>query len=114
MGRHLKELRESLHLTQSALGHLIGLSQQVISRIECNIETITTEQIFMLADFYNVSTDYILDRSHQKRNSDNWRLELKEQQAHYELVQSFSLLNADQQDVIWAVISKFLEQEARR
>lgn len=114
MGHHLKELRESLHLTQIAVGHQIGLSQQVISRIERDIGTITKEQIILLADFYNVSTDYILERSEQKRNLDNWQLELRAKEDFYELVQAFELLNTDQQDMVWTVIAKFLEQEARR
>jgi len=114
MGTHLKELRESLHLTQSAVGYQIGLSQQVISRIERNIETITKEQILLLADFYNVSTDYILERSQQKRNHGNWQQEQKTRQDYYALIQAFNLLNEDQQDMVWTVISKFLEQEAGR
>lgn len=114
MGNHLKELRESLCLTQSALGYQVGLSQQVISRIERNIETLTKEQLLLLADFYNVSTDYILGRSQQKRNSDNKCLEMEICQNYYALIQSFQLLNADQQDMVWTVISKYLEQEAGR
>lgn len=114
MGKHLKELRESLHLTQSAVGHRVGISQQVISRIECDIDTITKEQLLLLADFYNVSTDYILERTQLKKTCGNWQPEWKAEQDCHTLIQTFNLLNADQQDMVWTIISKFLEQEARR
>ena len=41
MDNNLEKLRKSAHLTQHKLGKQLGLSQQVISRIERDISTIT-------------------------------------------------------------------------
>ncbi len=51
MTGRIKELRESVHLSQKLLGHRLGLSQQVISRIERDDSTMTLEHLMLLADF---------------------------------------------------------------
>lgn len=55
MDNNLEKLRKSAYLTQHKLGKQLGLSQQVISRIERDISTITLEHLLLLADFYQVS-----------------------------------------------------------
>lgn len=68
MHYRLKELRRSARLTQKSLGNLIGISQQVISRIERNGNTMTLEHLLLLADYYDVSADYILGRTKVKQS----------------------------------------------
>lgn len=59
----LKELRKSSKLSQSELAHKFNLTQRAYSRLERG-ETAATEEIILIAaNFFNVSTDYLLDRT---------------------------------------------------
>ena len=42
---------------------LLGIQQTVYSRYERGFQTIPLEHLLMLADFYHVSTDYLLGRT---------------------------------------------------
>ena len=105
MHDRLKELRKSAHLSQKSLqkslGNLIGISQQVVSRIERDSSTMTREHLELYADFFNVTTDYILGRSKAKRNLEEQRVLLDKLQEKYNLVQIFDILKEDYQEIVW-------------
>lgn len=104
MHDRLKELRKSAHLSQKSLGYLIGISQQVISRIERDSSTMTREHLELYADFFNVTSDYILGRSKAKRNLEEQRVLLDKLQEKYSLVQVFDTLKEDYQEIIWDLL----------
>lgn len=60
---NLKELRKSKHLTQIAVQMKTGIEQALISKFENGERVPPTETLIILADFYNVSIDYILGRT---------------------------------------------------
>ncbi len=62
----LRDLREDRDLTQTEVAKLLFTSQTVYSRYERGVLTIPIEHLLILADFYSVSTDYILGRSDKK------------------------------------------------
>lgn len=62
----LRDLREDRDLTQTEVAKLLFTSQTVYSRYERGVLTIPVEHLLILADFYSVSTDYILGRSEKK------------------------------------------------
>ncbi len=66
-GKRLKELREEKKLTQEELGKLLNLSKANISKYEAESIQPNLESIEFLADFFNVSVDYLLGRN-VKRN----------------------------------------------
>ncbi len=66
----LRNLREDRDLTQTDIAKLLFTSQTVYSRYERGVLTIPVEHLLILADFYNVSTDYILGRTDIKNISD--------------------------------------------
>lgn len=101
MHDRLKELRKSAHLSQKSLGNLLGISQQVISRIERDSSTMTREHLELYADFFNVTSDYILERSKSKRNLEEQRVLLDRLQEKYNLIQIFDTLKQDYQEVVW-------------
>ena len=55
----LKELREENNLTISELGREIGVSAMAISRWEREIRIPNIESLFLLAEFFKVSADYL-------------------------------------------------------
>lgn len=104
MQDRLKELRKSAHLSQRSLGNIVGLSQQVISRIERDSSTMTLEHLQLLSDFFNVSSDYILGRSKAKRNIEEQGVLLDKLQEKYNLIQIFDELKQDHQEILWALM----------
>ncbi len=63
MQTRLKELRKSKGITQIALQMQTGIEQSLISKFESGERVPPTETLVLLADFYNVSIDYILYRT---------------------------------------------------
>ncbi len=59
----LKYLRESELLTQSEVAAAIFCSQRAYSHYGTGSRNIPTQTLIKLADFYNVSVDYILGRT---------------------------------------------------
>ncbi len=63
METRLKELRYKKGLTQISLQMQTGIEQSLISKFESGERVPPTETLMILADFYNVSIDYILRRT---------------------------------------------------
>jgi len=53
-------------MNQTQVAQLLHTSQTVYSRYERGFQTIPVEHLLILADFYNVSTDYMLGRTNNK------------------------------------------------
>ena len=58
----IKELRQEKNLSQSLLAQKIGVSQKAIDYWERGINEPKATYIVRLADFFDVSTDYLLGR----------------------------------------------------
>ena len=63
MKNNLKKLRKEHKLTQVALQMQTGIEQALLSKFENGERVPPTETLMILADFYNVSIDYILCRT---------------------------------------------------
>ena len=61
--KRLKDLREDRDLTQKELAKLIGCSQTTYSRYETGQISVPNDILTKLADFYDVSLDYIFLRT---------------------------------------------------
>lgn len=64
--QRLRDLREDSDMNQTKIAKLLHTSQTVYSRYERGFQTIPVEHLLILADFYNVSVDYILGRTNIK------------------------------------------------
>lgn len=58
----IKELRQAKHLTQVELANALNLTKQCISNWENNNILPSIEMLCRLADYFSVSTDYLLGR----------------------------------------------------
>lgn len=58
----LRDLREDADLTQADVARLLHTTQQQYNKYEQGIQPIPVRHLIKLADYYNVSVDYILDR----------------------------------------------------
>lgn len=61
----LKELREARHLSQVRLAMELNLSQNSISRYENREREAGYETLVAMADYFQVSLDYLLGRMDQ-------------------------------------------------
>lgn len=63
MNNNLKVLRKKRNLTQIKLQMNTGIEQALLSKYETGARIPPTEALMILADFYNVSIDYLLCRT---------------------------------------------------
>ena len=63
MKNRLRELRKSRGYTQISLQMQTGIEQALLSKFENGERVPPTETLLRLAEFYNVSIDYILCRT---------------------------------------------------
>ncbi|HIS52674.1 MAG TPA: helix-turn-helix transcriptional regulator [Candidatus Onthomonas avicola] len=61
--RRIRDLREDHDLTQAAVGAAVGVSQRTYAYYESGERMIPPRVLCALADFYQVSVDYLLERT---------------------------------------------------
>ncbi len=69
MYQRIRDLREDHDLTQKKMGEILSCSQRVYSNYERGELDIPTEILIKLADYYDVSVDYILGRTEQAQTN---------------------------------------------
>lgn len=58
----LKELRIKNNLTQEQIAKILNMTQEKYSRLETGVSKINLDTIIQLANFYNVSLDFLCER----------------------------------------------------
>ena len=64
--KNLRAIREDNDLRQSDIAKVLNVSQNTYSQYETGVIALTAEVLIKLADYYNVSVDYLLDRTDVK------------------------------------------------
>ena len=62
-GERVKTLRIKKNIKQSELGEIVGLTYTAVSDIERGRRTTTLEKLDALADYFEVSVDYLMGRT---------------------------------------------------
>lgn len=62
----LKELRKMRNITQLKLAMDLGLNQNAISRYETGEREADYKTLIALADYFDVTIDYLLERTDEK------------------------------------------------
>lgn len=65
--KRLRELREERHLSRETAAAAVGIVPRTYQRYEKDERDATGPVLVALADFYDVSTDYLLGRSDQRK-----------------------------------------------
>lgn len=68
MLNRIKELRQERKITQSVLANYLGVAQNTLSYWEQGKYDIDNESLNKIADYFNVSVDYLLGRSNAPAN----------------------------------------------
>lgn len=62
IGERIKILRKSRGMTQIELGHMIGYSSTVISKMENEVRTVYWDDVVVIADVFGVETGYLIKK----------------------------------------------------
>ena len=62
----IRNLREDKDITQQQMAEVLHCSQRAYSHYETGTRYIPTETLIKIADFHNVSIDYLLGRTDKK------------------------------------------------
>lgn len=65
--RRIKDLREDADLTQTELSKRLNLHKRSYSHYENGTRNFPLDVIISIADFYDVSIDYLLERTDNKK-----------------------------------------------
>lgn len=63
----IRDLREDRDLSQAEIAKVIKTTQQQYSKIETGKADISGEKLILLAEYYNISVDYILGLTQEPR-----------------------------------------------
>ena len=67
MYKRLRDLREDKDLNQTQVAKFLGMSQTGHSKYETGENDIPTSILIKLADFYDVSIDYLLEQTNNSK-----------------------------------------------
>ncbi|MGB7604365.1 MAG: helix-turn-helix transcriptional regulator [Lutisporaceae bacterium] len=95
-GEKLKQLRTEKSLTQIELAKLFNTSHATINRYEKGVNEPDSKTITKFADFFNISTDYILDRTNIRNGAMQSKYDLDpnniEYKSYKEIIDKFKSL----------------------
>lgn len=64
--KNLRALREDKDIKQFEIANYLGVSQNTYSQYETGKIALTDQILIKLADYYDVSVDYIMDRTEER------------------------------------------------
>lgn len=63
MYEQIRNLREDHDITQRQIAEILGVAQNTYSQYENGVIALTDEMLLKLADYYDTSVDFLLDRN---------------------------------------------------
>lgn len=114
MESRIKTLRKKRGLIQEILAAEVGITQQMLSKYERDISVIKVDILKKLAEYFNVTTDYLLGMSDTKRDLS---CEVKMNDSldkYYDLIEVYKRLDEYDQEMIWSIIQTVGRLEEKR
>lgn len=65
--RNLRGIREDRDIKQKEIAAYLNVSQNTYSQYETGVISLTAEILIKIANYYNVSIDYLLDRTNNPK-----------------------------------------------
>ena len=104
MESRIRSLREKRGLIQEILATELGITQQMLSKYERNIDVIKVDILKKLALYFNVTTDYLLGLSDIKRDLTG-QIRMNETiDEYYDLVEAYKKLDEYDREIVWSMI----------
>lgn len=114
MESRIKSLREQRGLIQEILAAELGITQQTLSRYEGDAAFIKVDVLKKLAEYFNVTTDYLLGLSDIKRDLSG-QLKVNETiEEYYDLIEVYKKLDKYDQELAWQIIQDIRKTAEKR
>lgn len=104
MGSRIKQLREKRGLIQEMLAAELGITQQMLSKYERDTTLIKVDVLKKIAEYFNVTTDYLLGVSDVKRDLQGQMKVNETLDEYYDLVEVYKELDQYDQEMIWSIM----------
>ena len=111
IGAIINELRIEKNLTQAQLANVLGITQDSISLWERGKRFPDTTYVVKLADFFQVSADYLLGRSDDLGAPVAPRSEISSEEQ--QLLKDFRALSRHSRELILGMVHSAAEKEQR-
>lgn len=110
LGRKLKELRFKNEITQVEFAKMLGVAQQTVGSWEKDKSTPNYDLLKQIADYFNVTTDYLL--GHGATNiGTKIQPVLNEKQTR--LINGYDKLNDEGQNMLLGILASLQQSHAR-
>lgn len=104
MESRIKQLRENRGLIQEILAAELGITQQMLSKYERDILCIKVDVLMKIAEYFNVTTDYLLGISEVKRDLQGQMKVNKTLDTYYDLIEIYKGLDEYDQEMVWSIM----------
>lgn len=104
-GEILAELRKDKHMTQRELANGLHVSVSTISNYEQNIHLPDVDRLIELADFFHITTDYLLGRCQYDISPDTFSELLTVKKTVGEFIQEIQQLPADRKEALALILN---------
>ena len=104
MESRIKQLRENRGLIQEILAAELGITQQMLSKYERDIVCIKVDVLMKIAEYFNVTTDYLLGISEVKRDLQGQMKMNKTLDTYYDLIEIYKDLDEYDQKMVWSIM----------
>ena len=104
MESRIKQLRENRGLIQEILASELGITQQMLSKYERDVLCIKVDVLKRIAEYFNVTTDYLLGVSEVKRDLQGQMKVNKKLDTYYDLIEIYKGLDEYDQEMVWSIM----------
>ena len=104
MESRIKQLRENRGLIQEILASELGITQQMLSKYERGVLCIKVDVLKRIAEYFNVTTDYLLGVSEVKRDLQGQMKVNKTLDTYYDLIEIYKGLDEYDQEMVWSIM----------
>ena len=104
MESRIKQLRENRGLIQEILASELGITQQMLSKYERDVLCIKVDVLKRIAEYFNVTADYLLGVSEVKRDLQGQMKVNKTLDTYYDLIEIYKGLDEYDQEMVWSIM----------
>lgn len=104
MESRIKQLRENRGLIQEILASELGITQHMLSKYERDVLCIKVDVLKRIAEYFNVTTDYLLGVSEVKRDLQGQMKVNKTLDTYYDLIEIYKGLDEYDQEMVWSIM----------
>lgn len=114
MESRIKILREKRGIIQEILAAELGITQQMLSKYEKDVTIIKVDILKKLAEYFNVTTDYLLGVSDVKQDLTG-QIRINETlDEYYDMIEVYKRLDKYDQELVWSLLQIVRKNEEKK